>query len=886
MAKKDLAKLLVDKDQLLTSADKELLTSIKDTERIIFESLKAKLGGLKIEGGKFIDDQAIAGFTSDIYDAFQNSPLPGSVTRFMRNFDTIEKLNKTITGRIEGIDLDKFNVSKEKRAIVKQVSDGLGKPGLRTNIAVPLNTILTRHVVLGTSVAEAEQALRAWLISNPDKQGNLQRYVRQVSMDALNQYDGAINQRLATELDMDHFAYVGSLIKTSRQNCRSMLDPKGKFGDLMRPNEPGIFPMSAIPEIVKRARGGNGWNEATTPDTFFIYRMGYNCRHMVQPMTLTDESLDVLKEVTKKGERSLSRQKALTAEAARKAANALTVNRSKYKAAVIAGKQPTDAMVNAYNKATAAQRKRIDDAIAAARAKAASKELKPVYPVPEVTDADKSALSRLEAIKAQDKELDPGLLKRTERSYAKAYEEEKRALGRELSGSEEAMLYRKVRTIEYTNRKQLAKDYETLKTDGLEVENRHVMAFHDLPKEERDIINGRIKKRIRQNWEEKAEYLIKVQETGVDFNRFQKAAFDALPDDLKAKVRAAAGANSVDGNSSFAGSLVAKNVDDELPEFKRLIEEFEANPDTARVFTQQEVEDFAKRWQIFIKGSKSNKYPEKMSADGLKVVKWSTENFSFQPDKWAKYKKWLDETLEELQVTREAIIKTTAQEKLLARKLRNVLVEGRKPGTIKVEIPKSDLEAYKNMGRAGAKRAKQIQDIAAAAEMPLEWLNKFIGPKIADGMKVKVAPPRGRGRAYFVNSRSGDEYIGTVHATKSAEGRTFVHEITHGIEYGNIGLFKKVVDYFQKRTKWQQADQPEVTNMKKLKGGDYGVGEVTLPADFYSPYVGRFYVGNRYKGLEATEVLTMGVDKMYENPLKLYREDRDHFDFIFSLFRQ
>lgn len=363
MAKNKLAELLLYKDELLSSADDQLLDSISITEKFIFDALTSKLGDMELSGGKFISSQSIAGFSKEIYEAFENSPLPESVSVWLQNFDEIEKLNKQISGGLHGVDLSKVSVAKEKKAIIAEVTQSLSKPGLKTNIVQPINTILTRHITLGTSVNDAEEALKAWLVSNPDKQGNLSRYVKQVSMDAINQYDGAINSKLAQELDMDHFAYVGSLIKTSRPNCQSMLNPQGKFGDLMVPGEPGIFPMTAIPEIVKRAKGGAGWNAATTPETFFIYRMGFNCRHMVQPMVLDEQTLDVIKEALKPSKESLAKAKAAAAAAAAAFKNNVSSHLSKYKKYIKEGKDPTPGMLKAYENATVAQQKAIHEVL-------------------------------------------------------------------------------------------------------------------------------------------------------------------------------------------------------------------------------------------------------------------------------------------------------------------------------------------------------------------------------------------------------------------------------------------------------------------------------------------------------------------------------------------
>lgn len=59
--------------------------------------------------------------------------------------------------------------------------------------------------------------------------------------------------------------------------------------------------------------------------------------------------------------------------------------------------------------------------------------------------------------------------------------------------------------------------------------------------------------------------------------------------------------------------------------------------------------------------------------------------------------------------------------------------------------------------------------------------------------------------------------------------------------------------------------------------------EMTKVDKFSNPYMGKFY-GDPSTG--ATEILSMGMEMMYANPVALAQKDPEMFDFIYSVVRR
>lgn len=65
-----------------------------------------------------------------------------------------------------------------------------------------------------------------------------------------------------------------------------------------------------------------------------------------------------------------------------------------------------------------------------------------------------------------------------------------------------------------------------------------------------------------------------------------------------------------------------------------------------------------------------------------------------------------------------------------------------------------------------------------------------------------------------------------------------------------------------------------------MPGHRFEKDEIAKPDHFYSPYVGKIYPGDRY-----TEMLSMGLERLYNNAALFAREDPEYFNLILQLVR-
>lgn len=159
-----------------------------------------------------------------------------------------------------------------------------------------------------------------------------------------------------------------------------------------------------------------------------------------------------------------------------------------------------------------------------------------------------------------------------------------------------------------------------------------------------------------------------------------------------------------------------------------------------------------------------------------------------------------------------------------------------------------------------------------------QWINDYIPEKWVPAEKVRLKFDKNLRRAY---AKGNDVYFGP----NENRAGVIVHEFAHVLHSSSGSVQDMTHTWFMKRT-----------NDLKLPHS-LRMGEEVIKDDFYESYIGRIYGweekhGDYYKrrgdikvGIYGQEVVSMGVQAMYENPRKFYNDDKDHFLFIYALMK-
>jgi hypothetical protein len=180
------------------------------------------------------------------------------------------------------------------------------------------------------------------------------------------------------------------------------------------------------------------------------------------------------------------------------------------------------------------------------------------------------------------------------------------------------------------------------------------------------------------------------------------------------------------------------------------------------------------------------------------------------------------------------------------------------PGGTRVDIK----PAYQRGFKSGKAHAKW--------EAAVDWVSDIVNGDVYDFSRTMQVHKLANGeRAYHLG--------GNVYLTQSDSISTAIHEIGHALEHWDDYTHQRCVEFLQSRTSPGNIKSLSELTLSKA----YDAFEVADPDSFFNPYIGKIY--GDWDNPYATEVLSMGLEKLYFSPSQFYRDDPEMFDFIVGL---
>lgn len=121
---------------------------------------------------------------------------------------------------------------------------------------------------------------------------------------------------------------------------------------------------------------------------------------------------------------------------------------------------------------------------------------------------------------------------------------------------------------------------------------------------------------------------------------------------------------------------------------------------------------------------------------------------------------------------------------------------------------------------------------------------------------------------------SADSRSPVINIGNKSNVPTVIHEVGHKVEDMNSRILDDAVAFVDRRTEGER---------EEWLGGNYRRNETAKKDKFINPYMGKTYKTSL--GYYGTEVISMGLEYMATDPVKLAQEDPDYFDFIYAVSR-
>jgi hypothetical protein len=232
---------------------------------------------------------------------FDDTDFLEAVKDFAKVYEVVTELNNQYFKALEKTFSPPKIIEAVKQQSVSLVIEGLSDSGLDANFINPVREIINNYVTTGGSYTQLSKELDNYINGYSSEagpvDGQMTRYTKQITTDAINQYTATINDLTSSDLGWDWFKYVGSNIKTSRTFCIALTEKKyyhrSELAQIIKGNFTEFRQMKG--EIYDKTKLPQGMYDDTNTSNFQVYRGGYNCGHQAYPIPNSSVPKNLLK---------------------------------------------------------------------------------------------------------------------------------------------------------------------------------------------------------------------------------------------------------------------------------------------------------------------------------------------------------------------------------------------------------------------------------------------------------------------------------------------------------------------------------------------------------------------------------------------------------------
>jgi len=280
-----LEKLISERIDRLESVPAKLQSVIDKQDEVLFKQILKDLSELKVVDGKIEASKdnlsKINGILENLKKTLFGSDYLDGIKEFATEIQTQATLNNNILSQVVG----SFDDNEMFKATVKSSQQNalllMDESAIAHNFLTPLSQILSNSIISNTSYTQAVQSLRDNMVG---ENALLSRYAKTIITDSFAISDRQYNQLISKSNGIEFYRYDGGKIKTTRYFC--CVRSNGIF------HEKEIASWGSKPSLWNKGdasgcdkKQGGGMNPDTNSATIFSYLGGYNCQHILVPLS-------------------------------------------------------------------------------------------------------------------------------------------------------------------------------------------------------------------------------------------------------------------------------------------------------------------------------------------------------------------------------------------------------------------------------------------------------------------------------------------------------------------------------------------------------------------------------------------------------------------------
>ncbi len=261
--------------------------SIPEVEKRLYKRLLELLKDLKVVNNRVANGvenmSKINKILPELEKVIMDAGYQGKVSDFVQAFDEVAKIQNNYFASLN-VQFSPPRVLKQlHKANVDWTVDKLTTNGINAGFAPAMQDILTRAMTTGAEYSELTEQVREFVMSGKGGDGALLRYSRQVTTDSINFFSANYHQTITSDLGLKWRMYTGSLLETSREWCKLMVEKRyvheAELTDCITKEIDGVEVGSEDLPIYKKTGLPRGLMAGTDQDTVKVNRGGWQCGH-------------------------------------------------------------------------------------------------------------------------------------------------------------------------------------------------------------------------------------------------------------------------------------------------------------------------------------------------------------------------------------------------------------------------------------------------------------------------------------------------------------------------------------------------------------------------------------------------------------------------------
>lgn len=255
--------------KLISDSVSKFSDGVESTQKGMYKRIVSVLKSLELDAGGNIKPnqkniRLLRNLRGELRTVIINPSYLKKVDSYLNTFDQLKGINDTYYKNIaSGFTSNKLLYKEIQKFSIDLTKTSLLDSGINEYIINPVDKILTQNITTGGSYDDMLESLRTDILGDSERLGRYERYSKQITTDALNQYNANYNLSVSEDLGLEFYFYAGQIKTTTRSYC------------LSRANK--YFHVKEVKNEIPASWSGK------IPDTnasnILINRGGYNCGH-------------------------------------------------------------------------------------------------------------------------------------------------------------------------------------------------------------------------------------------------------------------------------------------------------------------------------------------------------------------------------------------------------------------------------------------------------------------------------------------------------------------------------------------------------------------------------------------------------------------------------